>query len=38
MRGSQFAPQVVDVFFAAKLEKVYFKRLQEEFGEGNNLS
>jgi putative two-component system response regulator len=30
MRGTQFAPDVVDVFFAAGLDTTYFKKLQEE--------
>lgn len=32
MRGTQFAPYVVDAFFAAELDKAYLKRLKEETG------
>ena len=38
MRGTQFAPDVVDVFFASELDKVYFTRLQEDIGNGNSKS
>lgn len=30
LRGQQFAPDVVDIFFAADLDKAYLKKLQEE--------
>jgi putative two-component system response regulator len=33
MRGTQFAPEVVDVFFAAGLDKVYRTRLRKEIDE-----
>lgn len=32
MRGTQFAPDAVDAFFAAELDKAYLKRLKEETG------
>ena len=32
LRGAQFAPDVVDVFFAAKLDRAYLKKLGEEPG------
>jgi hypothetical protein len=30
MRGIQFAPDVVDVFFAADLDKAYLEKFREE--------
>ncbi len=38
MRGTQFAPDVVDIFFATDLDKMYLKKLQEEISKKKNKS